>query len=81
MLSPIQVAPKFSPFAASPSCHSLSHLGASHSAAFSSLAPADAPVLAIALARYAAAIADLRNANIRGDLARYLMIPMRFMMK
>jgi len=27
------------------------------------------------------AIADLRNANIRGDPARYLMIPMRFMMK
>ena len=66
MLSPIQVAPKFSPLAASPSCHSLSHFGASHSAAFSSLAPADAPVLAVALTMHAAATANLRNTSIRG---------------
>jgi hypothetical protein len=35
----------------------------------------------MAPARYAAATTNLRNANIRGDPGRYLMIPMRFMMK
>src|SRR5215813_7398726 len=44
MLSPIQTAPKFRPLLARPSCQSLNHLGAIHSAAFSSLAPASAPV-------------------------------------
>jgi hypothetical protein len=38
-------------------------------------------VLATTPARHAAATADLRNANIRGIPARYLMIPMRFMMR
>jgi hypothetical protein len=65
MLSPIQVAPKFSPLAASPSCHSLNHFGASHSAAFSSLAPAYALVLAVAPTTHAAATANLRNLSIR----------------
>src|SRR5258707_6237169 len=47
MLSAIYVAPKFRPLLASPSCHSLNHFGASHSAALSSLAPASAPLLAM----------------------------------
>jgi hypothetical protein len=63
MLSPIQTAPKFNPLAASPSCHSLSHFGASHSAALSSLAPAYAPVLAVAPTAHATA--NLRNQSIR----------------
>src|SRR5215475_4247221 len=38
------MAPKFRPLLASPSCHSLNHFGAIHSAALSSLAPASAPL-------------------------------------
>src|SRR5258705_783000 len=86
MLSPIQVAPKFRPLAASPSCHSLSHFGASHSAALSSLAPANAAVVAVALAKYPATITNLRNDDIRGGSAsrpgsNYLMIPIRFIIR
>src|ERR1700754_2380704 len=65
MLSPIQIAPKFRPLAASPSCHSLSHFGASHSAALSSLAPACAAGIAMTPAKAAASPSDLRNQDIR----------------
>src|SRR6185369_12049341 len=62
MLSPIQVAPKFRPLLASPSCHSLNHFGASHSAALSSLAPANALVLA--KAHTSAIAATLRSGDL-----------------
>src|ERR1700754_3790385 len=65
ILSPIQVAPKFRPLAASPSCHSLSHFGASHSAALSSLAPAYAEPIAMTPAKTAANPTDRRNQDIR----------------
>ena len=58
-------APRWST-AASPSCHSLNHFGASHSAPLSSLAPACASMMGMTPAKYAATIANLRNQDIRG---------------
>src|SRR3954467_2196406 len=65
ILSPTQIAPKFRPLPASPSCHSLSQFGASHSAALSSLAAACAEAIAMAPAKSAASPTDVRNQDIR----------------
>jgi hypothetical protein len=71
--------------AASPSCHSLNHFGANHSAALSSFTPALAAVVEITPAKGAASMINLRKENIRGYLVPrsspdYLMIPIRFIM-
>src|SRR4051812_45572476 len=65
ILSPTQMAPKFRPLPASPSRHSLSQFGASHSAALSSLAAACAEAIAMAPAKIAASPSDVRNQDIR----------------
>src|SRR5262245_60637123 len=87
MLSPIQIAPKFRPLLARPSCQSLNHFGAIHSAALSSLAPASALEFANTQAQQAVAAntrtprEDTQYIAVRPSRQRRLTMPSRRMIR